>query len=251
MALASPLTAAMLLQFVGGLVSAAALLVIPGRFVADDMFRALVSGIGLGVGLSCYYTGLSRSTSTVVAPLVATLSAVVPFGYVVVTSGQGSTFGVAAAAVAFAGLALVSSGAAAVSNVGAGLRWGISSGLGYGVGIAVVTDVSADSGIWPAAGQRLSAFVLLAAVTAATKAPLTPPPAARRDVMLGGVFIASTTIALLIGIGFDAESAVVTLSLFPVFSVAVGWLLFSDSVRRIQLLGIAIALVGVAGVVAA
>lgn len=250
MAVASPLTVAIVLQFSGGMVSVVALLIVPSQFNADDMVRALISGLGLGVGLGCYYNGVDRSTSTIVAPLVATLSAVIPFGYVVLSTGQGTALGVVSAGLAFIGLAMVSSGAAEVSNVAAGLAWGTTSGLGYGIGIAIVTDIASDSGVWPALGQRLSAFTLLASLAAARRMPLIPPATTRSDVAFGGLFVAITTISLLVGVGFNAGAAVVTLSLFPIFSVAIGRVFFADSVRPVQLVGIAISLAGVAGVVA-
>ena len=246
----SPLTAAVVLQLSGGLISAASIAVIPSEWLWSDVGRGLASGLGMGVGLSCYYTGLARSTSTVVAPLVATLSAVLPFGYVLLTTAEGSVLGVTAAGVAFAGLALVSVGANEVSNVGAGIRWGSLSGLGYGVGIAVLTDISGDSGSWPAASQRLSAFGMLAVVGAVSRISLAPPRGTRASAMMAGVFVAATTISLLIGVQFDPGAAVVTLSMFPAFSVAIGRIFYGDPVRRFQVAGIAIVLVGVAGVVA-
>ena len=247
----SALTAAVVMQVGGGLVSLAVVAVVSSEWVAGDLARGLASGIGMGIGLSCYYAGLARSTSTVVAPLVATLSAVLPFGYVVVAVDGGSTPGVLAAGVALVGLLLVSAGADAVSNVGAGLFWGTLSGLGYGVGIAVLAEVSERSGAWPAVSQRLAAFVLLAVVGAAVGVPLTPPQGTRTNAVLAGFFVAATTIALLLGVRLDPGPAVLALSTFPAFSVLIGRAFFGDPVRAIQAAGIVVVLIGLAGVAAA
>mgnify|MGYP001820351153 CR=1 FL=1 len=246
----SPLTAAVVMQLAGGLLAAVTMLALPSEWLWSDALRGIVSGVGMGVGLGCYYTGLARSTSTIVAPLVATLSAVLPFGYVLVASGGGSILGSVASLVAVVGLALVSGGADAVSNVADGVRWGVASGLGYGVAIAVLTDVSADSGAWPAVTQRASAFVLLAAVGLAARRAVVPPPGTRTSAVLAGAFVAVTSIALLIGVQFDAGAAVITLSMFPAFSVAIGRTFFGDPIRPRQAAGIGIVLAGVAGVVA-
>ena len=40
-----------------------------------------------------------------------------------------------------------------------------------------------------------------------------------------------------------------TASMFPAFSVAIGWLFFHDHVGRVQIVGIGLVLFGVAGVV--
>jgi len=62
----------------------AATLIVPSVFSWDDALIGLFSGLGLGLGLLWYFTGLTHSSSAVVAPLVATLSAVIPFLYAVV-----------------------------------------------------------------------------------------------------------------------------------------------------------------------
>ena len=246
----SALTAAVVLQLTGGLVAAATLAVLPSTWLWPDAGRGIVSGIGMGIGLSCYYGGLARSTSTVVAPLVATLSAVLPYGYVLVTVGDASPLGSVAAVGAVAGLAMVSVGADEVSNVGAGVRFGLASGVGYGVAIAVLTDVSADSGAWPAVTQRASAFAMLAAAGAIGRRAITPPPGVRVNAVLAGAFVAMASIALLLGIRFDAGATVITISMFPAFSVAIGRFFFDDPIRPVQAVGIAVVLLGVAGVVA-
>lgn len=247
----TPLTTAVALQLSGGLISAATLAVIPSEWLWPDLGRGAVSGLGMAVGLSCYYTGLVRSTSTIVAPLVATVSAVLPFGYVVLSTDEGSTGGIVAAGVAFGGLALVSMGASKVSNVGAGIRWGALSGIGYGIGVGVLTDVTGDSGAWPAASQRLTAFAMLALVAVGRGVPVVPPRGSAISTVVAGVFTAAVTISVLIGVQFDAGATVVAVSMFPAVSVAIGRTFFGDPIRRSQAIGIAIVLVGTAGVVAA
>lgn len=246
----SPLTAAVVLQLSGGVIAAATMAFLPSAWLWSDAARGVVSGIGMGIGLAGYYTGLARSTSTIVAPLVATLSAVLPFGYVLAATGEGSLLGSVAAVVAIAGLALVSVGADEVSNVADGVRWGLLSGVGYGVAIAVLTDVSADSGAWPAVTQRASAFALLGLIGLLGRHPIVPPRGTRANAVLAGAFVATSSIALLIGVRFDAGATVITLSMFPAFSVAIGRLFFNDPIAGRQAAGIAIVLAGVAGVVA-
>ncbi len=246
----SALTAAVILQLSGGLLAAATMAVLPSEWIVADAALGVVSGIGMGVGLGCYYTGLGRSASTIVAPLVATLAAILPFGYVLVSTGEGSILGSVAAAIAVAGLALVSSGADEISNVSAGVRWGVASGIGYGVAIAVLTEVSAESGGWPVVTQRASAFALLGLVGVAGRQAIVPPVGVRGSAGLAGFFIALSSIALLIGVRFDAGATVITLSMFPAFSVAIGRLFFDDPIAPRQVIGIVIVLAGIAGVVA-
>lgn len=245
----STLTAAVVLQLFGGILAAAIMTVLPSEFLWSDAGLGAFSGVGMGVGLGCYYAGLSASAATVVAPLVATLSAVVPFLYVLVTTGEGSVVASVAAVIAIVGLALVSTGADEVSNVAAGVRWGLASGIGYGTAIAVLTDVSADSGAWPAVTQRVSAFALLGLVALSTSQPVVPPAGSRADAVLAGAFVALSSIALLIGVQVDASATVITLSMFPAFTVAIGRIFFDDPIAPRQAVGLAIVLVGLVGIV--
>ena len=43
----------------------ATMVLLPSEWLWSDAGRGVVSGIGMGVGLGCYYTGLARSTSTI------------------------------------------------------------------------------------------------------------------------------------------------------------------------------------------
>ena len=186
-----------------------------------------------------------------VAPVVGTLSAVIPFGFALFRGADASVVAILCAGVAFAGLAIISAGGRSAERVRAGLTWGLISGLGYGVGLSIVIDVSEEAGSWPAVSQRMASFALLALVALRVKVPLTPPTGQLRNTIIGGGFAGFSTVFYLLGIEADAPPAVVTASMFPAASVAIGYLYYRDPVSRPQLLGIAIVLAGVAGVVLA
>ncbi len=245
----SALTAAVAMQLVALVTSLAATVLDPGRPSANDLTLGAVSGIGLGVGLSFYYGGLRRSSAAVVAPLVATLAAVIPFALTAVTGSPPSAPAWVGAAVAVAGLGLITAGGAA-SGVRAGLFWGTISGLGYGIGTAVLTEVSAASGQWPAVSQRAAAFVLLTAVASNRGRAIVPPAGYRVAALLAGALAGLTTIFIILGVASDPRATVVTVSMFPAASVAVGWLVFRDAVSRLQVVGLVAVLAGVAAVVA-
>ncbi len=240
----------MMIQAVATVVSFAMLLVIASEFGWRDVAIGAMSGVGLALGLACYLGGLARSSSAVVAPVVATLSAVVPFGYTVVRGATSSTWAVSGAAVAVAGLILVTAGGEPVANVGAGVRWALASGLGYGFGLAVVIEVSEESGAWPAVAQRAAAMVLMVLVVSRSQghAPLT---GVRMLGVAAGTVAALSTVFYLLGVQADPTPAVVTASMFPAVTVGVGRVVFGDSVSRLQVLGLGVVLIGVTAVVAA
>ncbi len=247
-AASSALTASAAMQFVAFLLALVVAQLDQGQPLSTDLVLGGLSGLGLGAGLACYYGGISRSSSTVVAPLVATLAAVIPFGYTVSTGRAPTAIGWFGALLAFAGLVMITIGGGRRTKVRAGVIWGTASGLSYGFGTAVLTDVSEAAGQWPAASQRGSAFLLMVGLLVALRQPLTPPKGSRRAALAAGTVAGLTSILLILGVARDPSATVVAISMFPAFSVAVGWLFFRDAVSRIQLLGLIVVLVGVAGV---
>jgi drug/metabolite transporter (DMT)-like permease len=246
-----PVAAALVVQGVALVVSVGTLLVVTGDPIGGELLVGLASGIGLGVGLWCYLGGLAVSSSAVVSPVVATLSAVVPFAYAVGRGAEASGWAIAGAIVAIGGLLTVATGGVPASNVGVGLRWGLVSGLGYGFGLAIVIETTAASGAWPAVAQRLAAFALMILLAIRTPPDRRQLGALRRAGIASGVFAGLSTIWYLLGVQADATPAVVTASMFPAASVIIGRFVFDDHVSRHQVLGLVLVLAGVAGVVAA
>lgn len=245
----SALTAAAIMQIIAAGTSWASVLFVASAFDSGDFALGAWSGIGMAVGLACYYEGIARSSSTVVAPLVATLAALIPFVYTIVLGASPSILAIVGASIAIGGLVLVTIGGDSPEHVGAGLRWGLVSGLGYGFGLSVIINVASESGSWPAVSQRVAAFAALVAVARLSKLAVLPPSGVRLSGLGAGIFAGLTTVFYLLGIAIDAPVAVVTGSMFPAASVAVGWLFFRDPVSRLQVVGIAVVLAGVAGVV--
>jgi drug/metabolite transporter (DMT)-like permease len=242
--------AAMLVQGVGVVVSAIMLGVIASRFDTGDALIGLASGVGLGIGLWGYLGGLSVSSAAIVSPIVATMSAVIPFCYALVRGASASGWAVVAAVVAVAGLLLITAGGAPVANVAAGVRWSVASGLGYGFGLSIVIEATEQSGAWPAVTQRLAAFALMIGIAARSEGRV-PLTGVRSAGIAAGVFGALSTIFYLLGVQADATPAVVTASMFPAVTVVVGRFVYADHVNRQQLIGLVVVLIGVAGVVAA
>ena len=249
-AASSATTAAAAMQLFAAFTGLGALAIVSSEFGGRDLAIGAVSGIGLAIGLGCYFGGIARSSSTVVAPLVATLSALVPFTYTLVRGAEPSALAIAGSALAFSGLVLITMGGGGHAvHIPTGLKWGLLSGLGYGFGLTILIEATPESGVWPAASQRIVAFAILITVARMTSVPTTPPPGVRTAAVMAGIITGMTTIVFLLGVQADAAQAVVTFSMFPAFSVAIGRLFFKDPVSRLQAVGLLVVLVGIAGVV--
>lgn len=245
----SAVTAAGVMQAVAAITSLGATLIISSEWIGGDVALGAVSGVGMAVGLGCYYAGITRAGSALVAPLVATLSAVVPYLYTLVRGVSPSLPALVGALVALGGLVLITTGGSSTDTTRTALTWGLASGLGYGMGLTVVIETSSDSGAWPAVSQRVTASAVMLVVAAVLHAPRVPPAGVRVASSAAGALAGLTTIFYIAGVQMDAQPAVVTASMFPAASVLGGWLVYGDDVRRWQALGIAAVLLGVAGVV--
>ena len=153
-------TISVVVQLVAAVTAAiGALTFVPSELILGDMVRGAVSGVGFGIGMSCYFAGLNRSSSAIVAPVVGTLSAVIPFTYSAVTGEPPSAVAVAGAAIAFVGLVVITSAPAAAAVVKRGLPWALLAGVGYGFGQIAIIETAEVSGAWPGVAQRGTAFV--------------------------------------------------------------------------------------------
>ncbi len=240
-----PISAAVPMQALAFVTSVVTLIFIASQWSTRDAVIGLLSGIGLGVGLGCYYGGLNRASSALVAPPVATLSAVVPLTYSVLRGATPSALAWLGTGICLLGLVLITLGSRSSASVAVGLFWGVMSGLGYGFGLSVVLEASDASGSWPAVSQRFAAFFLLLAVAKRKGTAAVPPADLRLWAVLAGIMAGLSTVFYLLGVADDETSAVVAASLFPAVSVVVGRRIYGDEVRVTQAVGVAVVITGV------
>jgi drug/metabolite transporter (DMT)-like permease len=245
----SPITSATAMQGFGAVTVAISLLIWRGRPEYRDLALGAASGLGFATGLCCYYFGLKNTTSAVVAPVTAVIATCVPFIWVLAI-GQGvSQLASIGVVVALAGLVMVTTDGEVAGNIKSGVLWGLVSGLGYGFGVTVLLNVTANGGTWVLTSQRLLAFAVMVPVAMTARASITPPSGTRLAALVAGVFAGSASITCFLGLQFDPLATVVAMSLFPVFSVLVGVSVYNDHASARQAWGIAVAVIGTAAVV--
>ncbi|MGI9610515.1 MAG: EamA family transporter [Acidimicrobiia bacterium] len=244
----SPITAAVPMQFFGILTAAVTLFFVSVEISLRDSLFGLVSGLGFAMGLGCYYTGLSKASSALIAPTVAMLSSVLPFVYSVLGGSEPSSLTLGGALVCLIGLAVITIDRSAVSFDWVALKWGTLSGLGYAAGLISLIDVSDEAGTWPAVVQRATACVALVVVAYRIKVPRLPARNLRGSAVLAGIAVGLSTVFLLAGLEVDPTPTVVATSTFPAVSVLVGLVVYGDHVRHQQWWGIAIVVLGIMGV---
>jgi|DEB0MinimDraft_10_1074344.scaffolds.fasta_scaffold00699_10 drug/metabolite transporter (DMT)-like permease len=247
----SAIAAAAIASLLAAVTTVFVALAIGGSWVTRDLLIGALSGVGYGAGLASYLTGLRVSSSAVMGPTVAALFVLLPFSYAASVDGVPSAFGFLGSGLVLTGLGFVTIGGGAASNVRAGVTIGIRAGLGYGIGSALLIEISEDSGQWPIVAQRLAAFVTIAGFALLRHQPVFPPRRYTGWAIAAGVFGSLSSVFVLLGYAVNAAATSVTASLFPASSVAAGRVLFGDAVNRAQVVGLVIVLFGTVAIVLA
>lgn len=207
---------------------------------------AVAAGLSGMVGLVCFYAALSSGTMGVVAPIAA-LGVVVPVALGVATGDQPSVWSWVGMVVATSGVALASgpelSGAVSPRPV---LLAGVAA-LGFGFALFCLDRGARESTLMTLWGMRVTSVTVLLAVALVLRS-------------VGGVTVRETPALLLIGTGDLAANALFAVassrgqvsvasvlgSLYPVVTALLARVVVKERLRRIQQVGVVLAVGGAA-----
>lgn len=243
---ASAVTAATAMQLFSALATLAFAVVTASPFDMGSFLWGCLSGLGMAGGITFYYLGLQQSTSTLVAPIVASMSATLPYLYAVSRGTPSSSLAAAGAVVAVLGLVFVTGGALSRERLRAGVKFGILSGLSYASAAISFIEAANVEGWWPPVGQRLIGLLVLLPVATIMGRRHFPPPGQRVNGMMAGLLTAVVSVLYLASLNRNAAVGAVALSTFPVFSVLIGRVFFADALQESQAVGIALVVGGMA-----
>lgn len=224
--------------------------------------------LGVGVGLvgplavSLLYRGLAMGRMSVVAPITAVVAAIVPLGWALVDGERPSAVALAGVAVALLSIALVAGAPehddhpddAAAAPLAQVVPPAVASGLGFGALFVMLSETSADAGLWPLLTARPVAVVVtaLAALLLARRAGQGPAAiiparaawpavagAGVLDVTANAIYLAATNSGLL-------SIVAVLSSLYPAATVLLARLVLGERLHRVQVAGLALAAGGIA-----
>lgn len=221
----------------------------------DDAAWSVAAGLASLVGIFAFYEALARGAMTVVAPVTAVVSAIVPVGVGLVGGERPSVL-------ALIGVALALLAVALVSGVGRRVErptprriavLALVAGAGFGLLFVFLDRTSDDSGVWPLAISNVTCWLLVVAIVLGRR-----PSIGRVDrmgmVAVGaGVcnFTANMAYLLATREGLLSLVAVIT-SLYPGTTVALATVLDRERMSPTQVVGLglavgAVAMVGVGG----
>lgn len=242
-----PLFALFLSYFVG--VSTLVLMALasgePFSSGTDILWGALAGLVGL-VGYLFLLQGFATGRMSVVAPVSAVLTAVLPVVFTAVEVGPPGTTRLLGFGLALAAIWLLSS-SEAKSQRPAGLGAAMMAGLGFG-GFFILLDQIGDGAVfWPLAAGRLASIIVMGVYILARKgirAPAKPPwkllaPVGVADVAGNYFFLLAVQTGRL-------DIASVLTSLYPAITVLLAMWIAKERLTRWQTLGVLLAVAAIA-----
>jgi drug/metabolite transporter (DMT)-like permease len=240
-----------------------------GVWSAQAVASGLVAGVLALIGFLAFFAALSAGPISLVTPLIALLSSVVPVAAALVIGERLSALVWFAVAIAVVGSVLVGI-EHRVSTAGLGARtvvFTLTAGLGFGFATVALDRVPDDSGLIPVLLDSGTGAVVLLAVAAL--APLSArlrgwiamldepttgkprgvgsPLASRRHWvwLAAGAGLLTGVANLLLMLGLHAGSVAVVAvltNLYPLATMALAWIVLRERLSATQLVGALLAL---------
>lgn len=230
-----------------------AVFVVHGEPVCADIARGAAAGLLTPLGLGLLYRALAIGRASVVAPLCAVVGSTVPVTWGLVTGERPGATAMVGVAVAVCAAALIARSPDDEVREETGVLIAMASGLVLGSSFICFAAIGDDSGLWPILSARVVAVTVVGISLLVMSSREKVDGASQvakgwvQFAVLAGIFDVSGTVALVLGLREELAILVAALaSLAPGFTVACAWLFQRERVSRIQLGGVALALVGLA-----
>jgi len=210
---------------------------------------ALGAGAVGMAGLAAFYRAMAIGTMGVIGPVTAT-AVVVPLAYGLARGERPSVLqatGVALAVVGVVAASIEPLQEDGSRRLGAGVGLALVAALAFGCALIGIDKAAVGGAAWATLGMRIAGAPIVVAL-ALSLSPRTPG-SRRTWLVLVGVGLADTGATLLYAAattkGLLSVVAVLS-SLYPIVIVVLARVLLAERVARTQLVGVAVALAGVA-----
>ncbi|HEX4064038.1 MAG TPA: DMT family transporter [Streptosporangiaceae bacterium] len=242
----------------GELVVLVAALLAGGPLRMAGLWWGLAGGAAGGAALIVFYAGLAAGPMSVVAPVSALVSTVLPVGVAIAQGERLTPVVVAGGLLCLVAITLVSmeggkpargEGAPGGARRGRGLACGIAAGVGFGLFFLFMRDAATTGVLWPAAEARLAGAVVGLSAAALTRTRPVWLGAGRRVfvmALVSGAFDATANICYVLATraGLFGLAVVIT-SLYPGVTVLLARVTFGERMRSVQRAGLLLAAVGI------
>jgi drug/metabolite transporter (DMT)-like permease len=238
----------------GGLVVILAITLISGEPFFDDRADALsavAGGLSGVLGLGCFYRALAIGTMSVVAPISAA-GVALPVLVGVLSGDRPSALAAFGLALIVCGVVLASreqhDTEAEAAAGRASIALALLSAVGFG-GFFALTDAPSDASVlWTLVLARSAPIPLVAAVVLITRPALPPPRMALGLCGVGTIDLMATGCIALANTKGALSVVAVLGGMYPVATVLLAAAVLHERLRPPQLVGVVLALTGVAAV---
>ncbi|HUI70077.1 MAG TPA: DMT family transporter [Spirochaetia bacterium] len=215
-----------------------------------DLVWGIVSGVCGTAGIAALYSALATTEVAVASPLAAVTGAVIPVALGVLAGERPGVAAWVGIVLGVSAIVLLTAGSSASHRQGAIRRaalLGVLAGLGFGLFFFAISKTSRSSGLWPLVAARVATVSLVTVFLLLTRKPVRLSRGSLPYVMLSGALDMGANIAFLLASrsGMLSISAAVA-ALYPGPTVILAWIVLRERVTAPRVIGLALALAGVA-----
>ncbi len=211
-----------------------------------DLIWGCLSGLSGVIGVAALYRALAVGQMGVAAPVAAVFTAAVPVLVAFLTEGLPRPLQFIGFGLALAGVWFLARPERTLQSRPQGLGLAVLAGLGFGVLLVGLGQVSQGAFFWPLAAARATSFSATLTLALARRRAWAPERSALWPVILAGILdVGGNAFYILATQAGRLDIAAVLASLYPASTVALAWLLLKERVTRVQLLGVGAALVAI------
>ncbi len=199
----------------------------------------LAGGLAGGIGTLALYRGLARGQMSMVGPVSAVGTAVVPLAAGIALGERPSVLAVAGVLVALPAIVLVAASGSVRGGLGSGLFDGLAAGLAFGILFIGLAQAGRNAGMWPVACEQTGTLLVTLAVAVASREPLKIPVRAAGLPVLAGASSTAAALAYYYAthVSMLAVAAVLT-SLYPGVTVLLARALLHERFSPAQRAGL-------------
>ena len=257
------LTVVFVSQIVGSLLLVLLLPFFTGAVLtANALWWGAWSGLAGAAGITLFYKGLAVGRMSAVAPITAVEAASVPVLFGLATGERPSGLALAGVVLALVAVGLVSASADpdAAADVrpagstrgawlGTGIPHGLAAGLAFGAFFILLDQAGDGTGLWPLVGARISSVAMIGVALVATRGWATPGGGSLRVIAGAGALDVAANVFYLLATREGLLSIVAVLtSMYPATTVLLARMTLGERFRRIQTVGLLVALLGVVAI---
>lgn len=212
-----------------------------------DVVLGLIAGVSVGTAYLIFFRALAEGRMSVVAPLAALTTALVPvladlFDGVSLRAGRWA--GVAMALVAIPALAFRRDEGTDSLSLRREIAYAVGAGIGFAGFFVSIGNTSTESGQWPVAFAALAATATMGALCIARQEHLGRPP---RLAVLTGLLMVGSSLAINHALQIGPLTVVTVLgSLYPLATTVLANRFDHEPIGRINIAGIMVAVSGAA-----